>query len=240
MVVALLLRLIFLRKILAHKNATFHTQTRCKTLKTNIMNRNIILVILTLISISSYSQNNQSDFLVKERNDTIFCKIIELKGKKVKFIENGKKKSKNIFKFSNVNISDLSVVKNPLNLKVEKPEKGYAYVYLYRPYVYTGSALACKVEYNGEKFINIKTYSYYLHKVKAGEIHKYNWKSSKKNILEIDAKDGEIYFIRGSFSASFEPWNTISTISNGMNIFLDNPNTAKYAILTMKKESPKY
>ncbi len=211
-------------------------------MKINTMKKNLIILFLTFWSILTYGQNNQSDFLIKKGNDTVFCKIIELKGKKIKFIESGEKKSKkkNIFKFSNVNISDLSVVKNPLNLKVKKPKKGFAHIYLYRPYVYTGSALACKVEYNGEKFINIKTYSYYLHKVKAGEVHKYNWKNSKKDILEIDAKDGETYFIRGSFGASFEPWNTISSISNGMNIFLDNPNTAKYAILTMKKESPKY
>jgi hypothetical protein len=39
-----------------------------------------------------------------------------------------------------VNISDLSVWK-PSRIKIEQPEKGYAYVYLYRPYVYTGSAL---------------------------------------------------------------------------------------------------
>ena len=206
------------------------------------MNRNFITLYLILVSLFTFGQEAESDYLVTKENDTIFCKVVGLKGKKVEFIEHGKKKSKkkNIFKFSDVNITDKSVIKNPLNLDLEKPEKGYAHVYLYRPYVYTGSALACKVEYNGEKFINIKTYSYYLHKVKAGEVHKYNWKGTKREVLEIDAKDGKTYFIRGSFSASFEPWNTISTVSNGMNIFLDNPNTAKYAILTMKKESTRY
>ena len=206
------------------------------------MKNNLLFLFIILLCNSTYAQESKSDYLVTKEKDTIFCKIIGLKGKRIEFIQNGteKSKKKNIFKFSDLNISDLSVIKNPLNLEIEKPESGYAHVYLYRPYVYTGSALACKVEYNGEKLINIKTYSYYLHKVKAGEIHKYNWNNSKKDILEIDAIDGEIYFIRGAFAASFEPWNTISTVRNGMNIFLDNPNTAKYAILTMKKESPKY
>ncbi|MFH4963902.1 hypothetical protein V8G69_02780 [Gaetbulibacter sp. M235] len=206
------------------------------------MNKNLSLLFLIFISISSYAQNSKSDFLVTKENDTIFCKVVGLKGKQIEFIQNGENKSKkkNIFNFLDLKIADLSVIENPLNLQIEKPENGYAHVYLYRPYVYTGSALACKVEYNGEKLVNLKTYSYYLHKIKAGEIHKYNWNNSKKDILEIDAVNGEIYFIRGSFGASFEPWNTISTVRNGMNIFLDNPNTSKYAILTMKEVSPNY
>lgn len=200
---------------------------------------------MILASIPAIAQQAESDYLVTKEKDTIFCKVVGLKGKKVEFIESGQRRSKkkNIFKFSDVNISDLSVIKNPLDLEIEQPEKGYAHVYLYRPYVYTGSALACRVEYNGKRFINIKTNTYYLHKVKAGEVHKYNWKGSKNDKLEINAGDGEIYFIRGSFAASFENWNTTSampTVSNGMSIFLDNPNTARYALLTMKKESPKY
>lgn len=175
------------------------------------MKNNLLLLLASLLLHSTYAQNSEDDYLVTKEKDTLFYKVIGLKGKRIEFIQNGKKKSKkkNIFKFSDINISDVSVIKNPLHLEIEKPESGYAHIYLYRPYVYNGSALACKVEYNGEKFINIKTYSYYLHKVKAGEIHKYNWKNSKKEVLEIDAVDGKIYFIRGSFAASFEPWNTI-------------------------------
>jgi hypothetical protein len=50
--------------------------------------------------------------------------------------------------------SDLSVIKNPLELK-STTWKGYAYVYLYRPYVYT-FALNYKVEYNGASLVNLK------------------------------------------------------------------------------------
>jgi hypothetical protein len=47
---------------------------------------------------------------------------------------------KNVYNFLDVNISDLSVIENPLGIKIEQPENDI-YVYLYRPYVYTGSAL---------------------------------------------------------------------------------------------------
>lgn len=197
---------------------------------------------LLLVSSLSFSQSQKGDYLVTEKKDTIFCKIVELSGKRVEFIKENEKSSstKNIYNFIDVNISDLSVIENPLGIKIEQPEKGYAYVYLYRPYVYTGSALNCKVEYNSASLVNLKTKSYYLHKVKANEIHKYNWVYSSKIIVEINAKEGEIYFIRGSFESKSQPWNTISTISNGMSIFIDNPKIAKYMILTMKKESPTY
>jgi hypothetical protein len=49
---------------------------------------------------------------------------------------------KNVYNFLDVNISDL-IIENPLELKSNNL-KGCMYVYLYRPYVYTGSALNCK------------------------------------------------------------------------------------------------
>jgi hypothetical protein len=79
-----------------------------------------------------------------------------------------------------------------------------------------------------------------LHKVKANEIHKYNWNTSSKNVVEIRAKKGEAYFIRGSFGAGYQPLNPISTFANGMNISIDNPKITRYMVLTMKKESPTY
>ncbi|UNZ00352.1 DUF2846 domain-containing protein [Zhouia spongiae] len=204
--------------------------------------KKIITLTLILISAWTYSQSNDSDYLVTVQNDTIYCKILELKNKKVSYIIKGEKgkKKKNIFKFADVHFADASIIQNPLNIEIEKPESGYAHVYFYRPYVYTGSALACKVEYNGMPFINIKTHSYYLHKVKAGEVHKYNQKNSKKDIIEINAKDGEIYYIRGSFGGTGEAFTNNLNLSNSLHIFQDNPKVAEYVILTMKKVSPKY
>ena len=89
-------------------------------------------------------------------------------------------------------------------------------------------------------FVKPKTESYYLHKVKANEIHKYNWNASSKNVIEIKAKEGEVCFIRGSFGAEYQPLNPISTFANGMNISIDNRKIARYIVLTMKKESPTY
>lgn len=205
------------------------------------MKKTITLTLL-LISTLIYSQSNESDYLITVNNDTIYCKILELKNKKIKYIVNGEKGKikKNIFKFADVHFADTSIIENPLNIKIEKPESGYAHVYFYRPYVYTGSALACKVEYSGKSFINIKTHSYYLHKVKAGEVHKYNQKNLKNDIIEINAKDGEIYFIRGSFGGTGEAFINNMNMSNTLHIFQDNPKIAKYVILTMKKESPEY
>ncbi len=204
--------------------------------------KKIFAIALTLTSTLTFSQSNNSDYLVTVENDTIHCKIIELKNKKVRYTINGEKgkKKKNIFNFADVYFNDISIIQNPLNIKIEKPEHGYAHVYFYRPYVYTGSALACKIEYNGNPFINIKTHSYYLHKIKAGEIHKYNQKNLKKDIVEIDAKDGEIYFIRSSFGGTGEALTNNLNSSNSLHIFQDNPKVAKYVILTMKKESQTY
>ena len=214
------------------------------------MKKNFYATLL-IISCLSFSQSKKGDYLITEKKDTIFCKIVKLSGKRVEYIKDNENSSstKNIYNFLDVNITDLSVIENPLGLKIEQPEKGYAHVYLYRPYVYTGSALNCKVEYNGYSLVNLKTKSYYLHKVKANEIHRYNWNNRDQKVVEIDAKDGQIYFIRGSFEAEFMTWNAsggmstmqnLPTISNSMSIFIDNPKIARYMVLTMKKESLTY
>lgn len=202
----------------------------------------IVTLVLTLITIQAFSQSNNSDYLVTMENDTIQCKITGLKNKKVSYIVNGEKNGKksNIYKFADIHFANTSIINNPLNIKIEKPETGFAHVYFYRPYVYTGGGLPCKVEYNGNLFINIKTHSYHLHKVKAGEIHRYNQKNLKKEVVEIDAKDGEIYFIRGSFGGTGEALMNNFNSSNTLYIFLDNPKIAEYVILTMKKQSPTY
>jgi hypothetical protein len=225
-----------------------------------------ICVALLLISSLSFSQSKKGDYLVTEEKDTIFCKIVGLSGKRVEYIKENENSSskKNIYKFSDLNITDLNVIENPLGIKIEQPEKGFAYVYLYRPYVYTGSALNCKVEYNGTSLVNLKTNSYYLHKIKANEIHKYNWNNSSKKIVEINAKDGVVYYIRASFEAEYINWDlnkmyagmqnssvmnlngkdfgmqNLPTWSNSMSIFIDNPMIARYMVLTMKKESLTY
>ncbi|HWR94673.1 MAG TPA: hypothetical protein VN192_05695 [Flavobacterium sp.] len=201
-----------------------------------------LLIAALLISNFNYSQNIKKDYLVTKSNDIIYCKIIELNGKHIKFIEgNGNSSTtKNINNFLEVNITDSSVIDNPLGITIEQPEKGFAYVYLYRPYMYKGSALNCKVEHNGTSLVNLQTDTYYLHKVRANETHVYKWEYSSGGFVEIEAVDGEIYFIRGAYESVYQPYNSKSMIGDGMKIFLDNPNIAKYLVLTMRKESPTY
>ena len=201
-----------------------------------------ICITVILVSCIMHSQSSR-DYLVTREKDTIFCKIIGLSGKMIEFIAEKEKSSTTdyIYNFLDAKISDMGIIENPLGIKIEQPEKGYAYVYLYRPYVYTGAALNCKVEYNDTSLVNLKSRSYYLHKVKANEKHRYKWNNgSSRKAVEIDAKEGEVYYIRGSFVAEYQPWNTFAPMSNGMSIFLDNPKIARYMVLTMKKESLPY
>lgn len=58
-------------------------------------------------------------------------------------------------------------------------------------------------------------------------------------MVEIVAKEGEVYFIRAICGYEYTP-NPYSPIKNKVNIILDNSKIARYAILTMKKESPAY
>lgn len=201
-----------------------------------------IYATLLLLSSLCFSQSKKKDYLVTKNKDTIFCKILKLSGKKIEYIKENENSSsrESIYNFLDANIIDLSVIENPLGIKIEQPEKGYSYVYLYRPYAYTGSVLNCKVEYNGTSLVNLKTKSYYLHKVKANEIHKYNWNNSTGTVIEINAKDGETYFIRASFGGTGDAFLNNFNSSNSLYIFEDNPKIAKYVILTMEKESPTY
>lgn len=56
--------------------------------------KKIFTITLTLITFISFSQSNDSDYLVTVDNDTIHCKIIELKNKKISYIINGEKRKK--------------------------------------------------------------------------------------------------------------------------------------------------
>lgn len=128
-----------------------------------------------------YSQEECQDYLVNKEGDTIYCKVLGLKREGITYIQEEKKSKKNqyIFDFSDIKILDFSIIENPLNIKIEEPDSGFAHVYFYRPYVYTGSALSCKIEYNnGEQLKNIKTNSYFLHKVKSSKTYKYYVKNN--------------------------------------------------------------
>jgi hypothetical protein len=53
-----------------------------------------------------------------------------------------------------VNISDLSVIENPLGIKIEQPENDMLmYIYIDHMFILV---LNCKVEYNGASLVNLK------------------------------------------------------------------------------------
>jgi len=211
---------------------------------------------------------------VNSENDTINCKVIKLKKGKLKFTTNSKKykivkeddlfddlysdssslPSESKYKFENIDnlkkisLSNESVIYNPLNLKIEDPEEGYAHIYFFRPYVYLNSALGCKIKYGDKKFLNIKTNGYYLHKVKAGEKYKfYKSRIGKDNVVEINAENKKIYYIRAILGA-VNITNMVVSSLGGMpmvtggrtSITLDDSPNAQYHVLSMKKKLKRY
>ena len=169
-----------------------------------------------------------TDYLVDENNTKIFCKITQVKNGKVKYRLRGKSYStiKTITKFSDVKLTNPDVIKNPLGLKIEKPESGYSHVYFYF------SEVIYKVKYNGEKFTSIGIGSYYLHKIKAGETHIY---STFGNSLEIEAENQKTYLIRGKYGKDYNIGNSMGVISS--ELVLDNRKVSEYALLSMKKKA---
>lgn len=208
----------------------------------------IILTSLILIfSLSAYSQSPYKDHFVTIKNDTIKCMITKLEAGEMTFFNasDNKKSKQNINGLVDLYISEERAIKNPLNLKIQKPDSGYAHVYFYRPYVFLNSALPCKIQYQNKKFINIKTNSYHLEKIKAETKHLFIKKRLfKDNIVEIDAKDGEIYFIKailgGIKNVNNENTQMLMNIGGERLIMLDNPKIGKYSILNMKKKSKVY
>ena len=204
--------------------------------------KNFLILCITFLTLSiSYSQDYGSDFLVNAFDEVEYVTITGLEGKKVEYIKEGKKRSKktNIYNLKKMNITNLDVIHNPLHIKIQQPEPGYAYVYIYRPYIYTESAIGVKMQNNHEKLANIVTNSYFLHKVKAGELQTYTVEGMNKRTVEIDPVDGEIYYIRVSLGlGAGSLGGTLTALGQGETIFLDDPDIAKYAVLTMEKESP--
>jgi len=209
-----------------------------------------IKILLFFVYASFYGQNIKSDFVITKNNDTIYGKIQKITNTKISIIsDKGVLIKDYIKKLDDINISDLSILNNPLNLKIEKPQKGFSHIYFYRPYNKYGKQLDCKIKYNGKKFINVKNDSYYLHKVKANEVHKYFLKAkpykykgssnnNKSSLIKINAKGGEIYFIK-----SYETYPPFYQYREGeakdvisYNIVLDNPKIAKYIILAINNK----
>ena len=131
------------------------------------MKKNILTTTVLLLTFFVYSQNN-TDYLIDQDNNKIFCKIIQIKNGKIKYRLNGKSYSvlKDITNFKDLSFTDKSIIKATFDPEIEKPEKGYAYIYFYsakqRPYT---------VLKDKNKITKIGVNNYYLLKVKANETH---------------------------------------------------------------------
>jgi hypothetical protein len=53
------------------------------------------------------------DYLVTKEGDTIYCKVKDLKGQKIKYIGAGEKKKQNVYEFKSIYLSDSSIIENP-------------------------------------------------------------------------------------------------------------------------------
>ena len=201
----------------------------------------LFIVIICLTNTIVFSQITEKEYLVNKEMDTIYCQIIRIDNKNIEYkIDNKERNIKEkIRDFIDINLTDYQVIENPLGITIETPEEGYAHVYFYRPYIYTGSALNLKVEYNGNNFINLKTKSYYLHKVKANEVHYYNWIHNKDEKIEINAVSGKIYYIKGIYGSD-EGFGQFMNLSNDLSLSIDNSKTAFIKVLTMEKLSLTY
>ncbi len=194
-----------------------------------------LFTFLSLFFLLNLVAQDYNDYLIDENNVKLFCKITQIKNGKVKYKLRGKSYStiKSIVEFNDVYFSNPKVLKNPLGLKIEKPESGYAHVYFYySSYVY-------KVKHNDKKLVKIGIGDYFLHKIKAGEVHKYY---STDHTTEIDAKNGEVYLIRGKQSGLnhvFEinkDFEYHKGLGYNIKLFVDNRKVSEYALLSMKKK----
>ena len=155
-----------------------------------------------------------------------------------------------INRFSDISFKNPDVLKNPLGTKIENPEPGYAHVYFY----YSG--LSYKIKHNDEKLVKITPSSYYLHKIKIDETHKYlgndlsegkvskilSWdilEESQEFFLEIFPKDQQVYIVSGKEKESviYEYEVLMNSVkSSGIELVIDNGKVSKYALLSMKKK----
>lgn len=186
------------------------------------------IFIISILATNLIFAQDYTDYLVDENNNKIFCRITQIKNGKGKYRLKGKSYStiKTITKFSDVSFTNPDVLKNPLSLKIEKPEPGYAHVYFY----YSG--IIYNVKDNGEKLIDIRIGSYFLHKIKASETHNY---SSFGSNLEIIAENQKIYLVRGIEKNIDTRFNS----RVGSKLVLDNRKISEYALLSMKKKAKK-
>jgi len=202
------------------------------------------LIPLFLILISSlcfsqdYSDDSEvySDYLVDENNKKISCNIREIKNGKVKFQQEDKiyTETKDLSNFKNVKFSKSDVLKNILNIKIEKPDKKYSHIYFY-----AANDRSYTVMQNKKKVVRITKHSYYLYRVEADKTYELycSGNSRKKDKLTLQALGGRTYIVKGIRAKKTQA----QMYSGGIlsKLVVDNSKLSKYALLTMSKKAKK-
>ena len=202
------------------------------------MKPSLLLIFLVLILTSNIFAQEYKDLLITLNDVYITCEIKQIKYGKVKYRTKDKSYAeiKDITNFSDLKFSDSTKIKNILNLKIGIPEVGYSYLYFY-----PANGRIYEVVNNDKKLIKIKPNSYYLLKVESGKRYEYYCQGNdhKEDRLKIDAKDREVYLIKGVPGK-----NTIKGGFNGSfgyglstKLVVDNGKLSRYTLLTMKKKA---
>ena len=200
----------------------------------------LIIVFLSLMTslsfaqVYSYEYKEYTDYLLDKDGTKIYCNILLIKNGKVKFKLEDKiyLKTEDITNFNDVNFSGGNVLKNTLEIEVEKPNENYSNIYFY-----AANDLPYTVMENKKKVVRISKYSYYLYKVEANKTYELycSVNTRERDKLIIEAKGGKTYIVKG-ISDKFNGRTTYNRMNSTL-LVIDNSKLSKYALLTMSKKA---
>jgi len=202
------------------------------------MKPKLLLIFLALILPNNIIAQEYKDLLITLDNEHVTCEIKQIKYGKVKYRVKGKSYAeiKDIMNFSDLKFSDSTKIKNTLNLKIETPEFGYAYLYFY-----PANGRIYEVVNNNKSLVKIKPNSYFLLKVESGKTYEYYCQGNdhKEDKLKIDAKDREVYLIKGIPGKNINQGGFYGSYGYGLStkLVIDNGKLSRYTLLTMKKKA---
>lgn len=195
-----------------------------------------LMLISSLCLSQGYSNNLREyfDYLIENDNKRISCNIREIKNGKVKFQREGNIhiETEYLTNFRDIKFSGSDILKNTLNIKIEKPSKKYSYIYFY-----AANDRTYTVMQNKKKVIRITKHSYYLHKVEANKTYEFYClgNSRKKDILILKAMGGKTYILKGiRAKKTYKEMYNRGVLTK---LVIDNSKISKYNLLTMSKEA---
>ena len=148
-------------------------------------------LVIFLLSLNIYSQN--LDNLIIKHNDTIKCKIDEIRKNKIYYKINNQQ--------FNINLDDVLDIKleQTKNIFVlQKPLAGKSLIYIYRPHEVVNMLVNLNITCNGEQLIKLKNNSYFIQEVEAGTFEYKGKFCIRGNLdsMKLEVKEGKIYFLQ--------------------------------------------